>query len=848
MHLPTRRFSIPGRGWSRALTHVALAPLVAAGIMALSCGGAGEPPPLTADLPVHLEEHLDRATVVGAQVSQAAVEPRTWSFGDGGAEWHPVHYPNGAPSTARAVDGVLRIEASVPIPGDKGYLGAAFVELPDLTVEEWGELRVEARNEGARWLNLALNLGTRYVEEWGEEVPYEFLAEGSMLVRDGQLRTYRLHPEAIVPQFGEWQGDPWRQLILEVYSHQPAAVEIALAELVPKSAAYRVAGAGQRSESRQGTIRSTLYHHAPGRIEYPLVVPPAGRLDVALSALSNGAPLTFSVTAAEPGGKEHRLFEETLGTAPWQPRSIDLSPLAGRTVSLALAAEGESGGIAFWGSPIVSGEPRAAGGGRPPNVIFYVIDGGGADLMSLYGYNRRTTPNLERIAAEGAVFEHAYSNSAWTKPSTASFMTSLQQSVLGGFRSLQDPIPPDATTMAEHFHRAGYVTAVFTSNPWAGSLSGLERGVDVFRDHGPEAHSTSSRQLHSEFWEWRRHFPATPYWVHFQATDVHEPHQPIAPFSGLWVDPARRSRFDETWKKISGWSMPPVKDPAATLADFYRERLTELGTEPRDFFDTQRGLYDETMAHQDEQLGKLVARLKASGEWNDTLLVIGSDHGHPAGSFSRFGRELFDPLPASDEGALLDSYRSRVPLVFVWPGRIAAGQRLTQQVSMIDVLPTLLDLAGLPRPEVLQGQSLAPLLRGEPGWQPRPVILEQLQPVPDHDTLVGHIEVIDGRWGASLEIWPDDLDPAVARPVGHQRAARPHRPGMPSLYLYDLWRDPFALRRVNDEHPELVEKYTRLLLKHWRAHQALAQRFTAGEEATIDPAQLETLRALGYVQ
>jgi hypothetical protein len=83
--------------------------------------------------------------------------------------------------------------------------------------------------------------------------------------------------------------------------------------------------------------------------------------------------------------------------------------------------------FAFLGSPTVSGSRQT----DKPNVILYIIDGGGADYMSLYGYNRRTIPTLEKLAAEGAVFEHAYSTATWTKPSTTSFMTSLHNSVFG---------------------------------------------------------------------------------------------------------------------------------------------------------------------------------------------------------------------------------------------------------------------------------------------------------------------------------------------------------------------------------------------------------------------------------
>ena len=105
------------------------------------------------------------------------------------------------------------------------------------------------------------------------------------------------------------------------------------------------------------------------------------------------------------------------------------------------------GTVAFWGAPTLGARRTSA----KPNVIFYVLDGGGADYMSVYGYNRRTTPNMERLAAEGAVFERAYSNSSWSKPSTTSFMTSLHNSVLGNTKGRFDPLPVEALTMAEHF-------------------------------------------------------------------------------------------------------------------------------------------------------------------------------------------------------------------------------------------------------------------------------------------------------------------------------------------------------------------------------------------------------------
>jgi arylsulfatase len=256
--------------------------------------------------------------------------------------------------------------------------------------------------------------------------------------------------------------------------------------------------------------------------------------------------------------------------------------------------------------------------------------------------------------------------------------------------------------------------------------------------------------------------------------------------------------------------------------------LAKAGIDPVVHFHARRGLYDEAMAHQDYQLRRLVERLKAAGEWEHTLLIVASDHADGYVGPGPDASSRYDPMFRSSV--------TRVPLLIVWPGRIAGGQRFSQPVSMIDVLPTILDLVGLPMPEVMQGQSLAPLLLGEEGWEPRPVILDEFEVDPETNELRGVIEVVDGRWGASLEINPDpDKEPKTQRTV--------------PLLLYDLWNDPLCLHSLQEERSDLVEKYTDFLEAQWEAHETLAQRFTRSpQDSPLTPEQLRTLRSLGYIQ
>jgi arylsulfatase A-like enzyme len=271
----------------------------------------------------------------------------------------------------------------------------------------------------------------------------------------------------------------------------------------------------------------------------------------------------------------------------------------------------------------------------------------------------------------------------------------------------------------------------------------------------------------------------------------------------------------------------------------YSEAYEKTGLDRVDFFTLHQGMYDETMAHNDYRLGQLVERLKAEGEWENTLLIIGGDHSTWA-AMDDMGVSLADSLPPEWSQPILRSTISRVPLIFVWPGHIEGGQRFSQSVSMIDVLPTVLDLVGLPQPDVKQGQSLAPLLLGTGDVEPRPVILDEFRVDPQTGELSGLIEVIDGRWGASLMINETPEEDENLLIISLQRPV--------PLLLFDIWNDPFCLHSLHEERPDLVEKYTEFLEKQWEAHQSLAQYFTRSDDVVLTPEQLQTLRTLGYIQ
>lgn len=813
---------------------------------AAACGPGGA---TTVPGALHLADRLEDARVQSAPVPEAARREMRWEFTDGAGPWTAAATADAAQladmELQQGDEGLLlTLASSVQQPGAM-LVGGIAVSLPDLAFADWDRLLVEARTTDTFFgITAGFNLGT--AGSLPGQMDFFFsLDEAPPMFNDGSRQLYSI-PLAI----GEGAAPPERLDSVGVFVAGTIGqtVEISSITLIPRGAEF-AEDFGTRPVTLDHVARTSLFAHAPAELTWSLDVPEGGRLDTALATLP-GASVEYRVTVRDDNGDRVLLEEPITQAETWHQRSVSLERYAGRRIDLVLSANtDQEGALAIWGAPVVSGRDR-----RAPDVLFYVIDGGGADFMSVYGYNRRTTPFLEALASEGVVFERAHSNATWTQPSTASFMTSLQHSVLGGLRrgSHSTPIPANAVTMAEHMRRGGYVTASFTSNPNAGKVIGLQRGMDVMRDTEPGHHSASSRDLHERFWRLREDYPAAPLWVHFQTTDVHEPNEPIAPYAGLWVTPEDRRRIGEWEQRLFEVAFEDFG--TTSISEFYRRAMEEAEIDARSYYEIRRSLYDETMAFQDEQLRRFVARLKAEGRWENTLLVIGSDHGHPAGSFARFGRGLFDPQPDPWEGALFDSYSTRVPLIFVWPAGIPGGQRFEQPVSMIDVLPTILDLAGLPAPAVLQGRSLAPLMLGDPDWEPTPVFLDEFRVDSDTGGMIGNLEIIDGRWGASLQIGPTEEENAMATgrhaiPAGGRWAmVHPFFPDAPRLLLYDLWNDPFATRNVNAEHPDLVEHYRDLLFRQWDAHVALAQQFAGVDQVELAPEQLEQLRALGYIR
>jgi arylsulfatase A-like enzyme len=776
-----------------------------------ACRGRSEPVSVDpGTLPIHLEERIDTAEIFDSGQPVSELESREWAFGQGGARWKVVADPRVNLETSSGLD-AMRFEITSGVEHAEPLRVTAYTPVEGIKPEDWDSVVVKARGWGdARKLGLRFNhRDTPYSDsDWltrSDEVP---------ILADGAVHTYRLRTDLRVGI----ESKTWSSmgLVVETETGADSTFELISVVLVPRASRYSRAPAGVVLEGRSGTFYRSIFQRSSGRLRYSVRVPKGGNLSFAAGIASNRHPASFCITVIDKDREVHSLIEEVVGdSASWIHRSVDLRDWENENVDLELECKSQSdGAVCLWAAPTLSGTKKT----KRPNIILYLIDGAGADYLSAYGYPRETTPNIDQLAEQGVLFERAHSNSSWTKPSTATLMTSLHHKLLGGFSTFADPLPEKVETIAERLHCAGYQTSVLVSNPFAGRVSSLSRGVDFLRDTGVPNTSVSSKDLHDEFWSWRQRFPGAPFWVHFQTTDVHSPYLPEDPRE--FVTESEVDQFRKWQKDLN----------ALGGNELHSLSWAEAGIDRAKYLEIQRKLYEECLAHNDRQIGDLVDSLKKSGEWENTILVITSDHGARAAGLRLGGLKPSYRVLAS-------SHETRIPLIVVWPGHFQAGSRVQELVSLIDLKPTLLDLVGVDSKAVFQGRSLVPYLRGEKPSQETLIVLEEIQNGGTGGDERGLIEVVDGRWAASLQIGRG-LDPVL----GGARGVRPT-----DLLLFDLKSDPLCLKSLHELRPDDVRRYREILQKIWRQHVELSKEFTSGVSSELGKEQLEALRALGYI-
>jgi arylsulfatase A-like enzyme len=442
-------------------------------------------------------------------------------------------------------------------------------------------------------------------------------------------------------------------------------------------------------------------------------------------------------------------------------------------------------------APLVLGLACARESG-PPNLVLISLDTTRRDHLSVYGYERETSPELAKLAAEGVRFGLAYAPSATTGPTHATLFTSLHPITHGVVKNGR-VLTPAHVTIAERLRERGWATGGVVSSYVLDARFGYAQGFDAWDDEFDPATAT----VRNEAWEGAR-------------VEVFDRRADATTQRALaWLDGARDAKrpfflFVHYFDPHAPWVPPAGLAQRFPPADAAGGGLRALVAR-----------YDAEIAFADQQVGALLAGLDTRGLDEDTLVVVTADHGE---GLMQHGHLL--------HGAQIYEEQVRVPLLLRWPGRLPAGRVIEGAVSLIDLAPTLLELLGVaPGAEApLQGQSLVPVIEGTAAVDPaRPIFLFRQHYEHGYDS---GTPVAGEQYAVRLGDWKLILGPEEG-----------------TRLLFDVARDPRERRDLAVQEPERAAELERVIAA-WRAEH------TGKESApeAISEQDLERLRALGYVE
>jgi arylsulfatase A-like enzyme/cytochrome c-type biogenesis protein CcmH/NrfG len=409
--------------------------------------------------------------------------------------------------------------------------------------------------------------------------------------------------------------------------------------------------------------------------------------------------------------------------------------------------------------------PQETAQQRPPNLVLVTLDTVRADRIGCYGYAKAATPNLDRLAAEGIRFAQAYTPVPITLPSHATMFTGAYPMRTGMHDFSGNKLHPGQPTLASVLRARGYATAGITGAAVLDRRFGLNQGFDYYYDDfdfsrldetNLDAMERPGSTVVDRGLAWLKEQESRPFFLFLHLYDAHHPYVPPEPY-----------------------------------ATQFRDRP-----------------YDGEIAYVDAQLGRVLAYLRQAKLYDNTMIIVAGDHGEGLGEH---GEET--------HGFFIYNSTMRVPWVIKPVARTGQTQVIDSQVSLVDLMPTALDLLGVTTPAEAQGRSLTPLLRRE-----------------EKTTATG---------GIYMESYLPRLHFNWSELRGIQ-AGRYKLIDAPKAELYDLERDPGETRNLLHERRATVRELRKRLGDVIARHAATGDTPTA-EKTPLDPILSERLKSLGYV-
>ena len=432
-----------------------------------------------------------------------------------------------------------------------------------------------------------------------------------------------------------------------------------------------------------------------------------------------------------------------------------------------------------------------------PNIVLVVIDALRADHLNHYGYHRDTASGIDDFVASSTRFADCSAQAPWTNPSMASLFTGLH-TVRHRTNTFGAALPTEFTTLAESLQGNGWNTAAISFNPGVRSELNFDQGFDSYDEFlGKASAYPHMEEMIKRVAAWFQNPPQQPFFLYLHSMNVHGPYRvpKEARDKVLGRPPGREFKYyGDLMKDILNNGQIELREQ---VSDAYLESLTDK--------------YDTAVRYSTDQLAQLFALMTQHQLYDDALIIVTADH----------GEELFDHGGFS-HGWALHRESLHVPLFIKLPGQ-GQGRVVESRVNLIDLFPTILEVAGI-RPDLnLDGTSLVPLIMG-----------------------YGDSNSDQDRERLTQTDWDRRC---VARGISAQgfrliEIERNYERVENVVRMYDLARVPREENDVSGLHPKIAQELRQEL---HRRFDELAQKAGPQPENRKDQLDQERLRVLGYV-
>jgi len=426
-----------------------------------------------------------------------------------------------------------------------------------------------------------------------------------------------------------------------------------------------------------------------------------------------------------------------------------------------------------------------------PNIILITMDTTRRDHLSCYGYQRKTSKNLDNLAKEGVVFKSAISNSSWTYPSHASLMTGMYTISHGAYYDLKGSMgimdhavnrfSDSNKTLAEILRHNGYKTIGIIGGIWLKRQFGLNKGFEIYEDDVYDLEGLKAEQIHQLVHKYINRSTPSPFFLFVNYFDPHTPYSAPEPFDSMFSSQSLNEiGFSE--KDINKFrKKPDQKDLEIVL-----------------------GKYDGEIAYMDFYMGKLFDLLKTLGMYDNSWIIVVADHGESFGEHSYMGHG----------GALYENL-IHVPLIMKYPKGWRSDDNIEDRLQLMDIMPTILDRLKIPIPRTCQGQPI--------GNVSHKIIAEL------HRNR-GDILSFGKRFDRDLRTIYEGPYKFIGSSDGKNE-------------LYDIVADPQENHNIVDDSLSLTGKFTKQL-DEWYGEVPRAEKSSVEK---MDKRTVEQLKALGYL-